>query len=805
MYIAHVRERDKKVQPLHVHLINVQKLAEQYGEKLGLTHVAGLAGLLHDLGKYSDIFQDYISKAAFTPEEVDKKRGDVDHSTAGGKLLFSYFHNKENTFYEKLLVEIVGNAIISHHSNLQDYLSPSISSDFLRRVQEKEVPEYELAVKRFFNETMSKIDFFRYVSTALEELKEFSDKSPTQCFFLTKYIFSCLIDADRTDTRNFEDESYSDDSRQSQELFPKYYRRLLHHLDSLQTKNDANQSIQKLRSDLSRQCDQYAEKPSGIYTLSIPTGGGKTLASLRYALKHAQKFNKQRIIYVVPFTTIIEQNAQTVRTVLNDEEHILEHHSNVIEEDILSVQKDDEQNDGFISKNAKLKLSHDNWDSPIIFTTLVQFLDVFYASGTRNTRRLHNLSHAVIVFDEVQKVPIKCVSLFNEALNFLKRYARCCILLCTATQPTLEQVKHSLLKDRDGEIVPNLPEVAKAFKRVEIVDRTSESLHTDALADWIKTESHVWESTLVILNTKKVVKDLYEQLNESSFPVFHLSTSMCAAHRKDQLQQIRQLLDAKTPFVCVTTQLIEAGVDVSFKCVIRSLAGLDSIAQGAGRCNRHGEENLQNVYVINHADEKLSRLKEIKVGKEISANIMARFRKKPNKYENNLLSQKAMQEYFLYFYQKMEADLNYYIPEVDEEITKLLLSVAAENSYVAHYEKKTGVPFPLLLNGSYKTAAQYFKVIDQHTIPVIVPYGEEGKDLIAKLNSEEQVKDLAKLLKKAQQYTIDLYPQVFEQLNRDQAIISHFDGLLYELKETWYSDEYGLDIEGESEMAFMSF
>ncbi|WP_164218280.1 CRISPR-associated helicase Cas3' [Virgibacillus sp. YIM 98842] len=794
--IAHVREKDNKIQTVCYHLLGVKKLAETFGEKLGLKHVAGLAGLLHDLGKYTDTFQKYINEVAFYSESTEMKRGDVDHSTAGGKLLFSLFHNKENTPFEKLLAEIVGNAIISHHSNLHDYITSEIQSDYLRRVRDKELKEYENAVDCFFQEVMDEKDFNQYVSNAVNELQQFMNMSPTQSFFLTKYIFSCLIDADRTDTRWFEEKTIDVQDFQHDKLFASYYEKLISKLGSFKKNSKGNEQINILRQQMSEQCDLYADKPSGIYTLSIPTGGGKTLASLRYALKHAQKFNKQRIIYVVPFTTIIEQNTQEVRNILEDEDHILEHHSNVIDED----EENDEQSDGLITKKEKLKLARDNWDSPIIFTTMVQFLNIFYAKGNRNTRRLHNLSHSVLVFDEVQKVPTKCVSLFNEALNFLKKDAHCSILLCTATQPTLENVDHFLLKERDGEIVQNLSDVSKAFKRVDIIDRTERPTNNDELAEWVKSNAEAWGSTLVILNTKSVVKELYEKLKDSSpLPVYHLSTGMCAAHRKDILSDIRTLLNNKVPFICITTQLIEAGVDVSFKCVIRSSAGLDSIAQAAGRCNRHGEKDVQDVYVIDHADENLSKLKEIKTGKEITGNLLVRYKKKEDEYDSSLLSQVAMDEYFRHYYQKMETDLNYYIPQVDKEMTNLLMATRKENDYVTAYKKKYDTELPLYLTGSYKTAANHFQVIDQITTAIIVPYGK-GKEIIAQLNSAERVDDLSTQLKRAQQYTVNVHSQELTKLKQDNAIISHLEGTIYELRENWYSGEYGIDLLGEGEM-----
>lgn len=798
--IAHVRESDQEIQTVSEHLLGVKYLAEIFGEKLGMKHVTGLAGLLHDLGKYTDQFQTYINQVAFHPESTEMRRGDVDHSTAGGRLLYAMFHNENSTIYEKLLAEIVGNAIISHHSNLHDYISPELKSDYLRRVRDKDIDEFPLAVERFFQEVMPEIEFKQYTSKALDEIEQFMDLSPAQIFFLTKYIFSCLIDADRTDTRQFEDKSKEVKKSHHEELFASYYQKLMNKLDSYKKDNKGNRHINQLRRVMSEQCDLFADKPSGIYTLSIPTGGGKTLASLRYALKHAQKFNKQRIIYVVPFTTIIEQNAQEVREIFGDDEHILEHHSNVIE----GVVENDELSDGLITKKEKLKLARDNWDSPIIFTTMVQFLNVFYAKGNSNTRRLHNLSHSVLVFDEVQKLPTKCVSLFNEALNFLKRDAHSSILLSTATQPTLGKVNHFLMKNRDAEIVQNLSEVSNAFKRVDIIDRTNSPMNNSQLADWINSNAKIWESTLVILNTKSVVKALYEQLKDSALPVYHLSTSMCAAHRKDILNEIKTLLDEKVPFICITTQLIEAGVDVSFKRVIRSSAGLDSIAQAAGRCNRHGEENVQNVYIIDHIDERLSMLKEIKTGKEITGNILARYKIKSVEYDGSLLSKKAMDEYFGHYYQRMDADLNYYIPQVDKDMTKLLMATRGETDYVSAYNGKNNTNFPLILSGSYKTAADYFQVIDQRTTSVIVPYGE-GKQIIAKLSSVERIEDLSKLLKKAQQYTVNLYSQSLRHLKQENAIIPHLEGMVYELRENWYSEAYGVDLNLEGEIDFMSF
>lgn len=287
--------------------------------------------------------------------------------------------------------------------------------------------------------------------------------------FLTKMVFSVLIDADRTNTRQFEEGSKDDTVVDTQELFSKYYDRLLQRLQSFKGRDTP---INLLRQSMSAQCDQFAKRPSGIFTMSIPTGGGKTLASLRYALKHAMLFDKKRIIYVVPFTTIIEQNADDVRKIINDDVHLLEHHSNVVDDEADI----DSGDDSYVRTKQKLKLAKDNWDSPIIFTTMVQFLNVFYAKGSRYIRRLHNLSEAIIIFDEVQKVPTTCVSLFNDALNFLRDYCNSSLVLCTATQPALDFVEHKLLINNDAEMIQKIDDVIDAFKRVNIVDLASKEI-----------------------------------------------------------------------------------------------------------------------------------------------------------------------------------------------------------------------------------------------------------------------------------------------------------------------------------------
>jgi len=800
-YIAHVRESDGQQQSIKAHLLGVQALAESYGAKIGARHIAGLAGLLHDMGKSTEQFRTYLLEAISNPD-APPKRGSVDHSTAGGVLLYELLHTGVPSMYEGLLAEVVGNAIISHHSYLHDFLSPNLESGYLKRVRDKDkvLIGYDQAKSYFFEHVMNIEAFNNYVSSAVVELKVYLeqpsiDSMESKLMFLSKFVFSALIDADRTDTRLFEANKTVEPEPNYKELYQGYYNDLLTEIQSYAERDDSGTRINQLRREMSEKCDQFASKPPGIYTFSIPTGGGKTLASLRYALKHAKHYDKKHIIYVVPYTTIIEQNATEVRKILGDQGPILEHHSNVIDDD-----QDDEQLDGHMNITQKLKLAKDNWDAPIIFTTMVQFLNVFYAHGSRNSRRMHNLSEAVIIFDEVQKVPVHCVSLFNYALNFLKAYGKSTMVLCTATQPALDFVEHRLTMAKDSEMVEHLGQVTESFRRVEIIDRaTEEMFDTDKLATFVIERLEEAPSLLVILNTKKVVKELYIALKESmDIPIYHLSTSMCAAHRNQILTTVREHLGRKERVICISTQLIEAGVDISFDCVIRSLAGLDSIAQAAGRCNRHGTQGIRPVYIIDHEGENLNHLPEIRGGKKIARRLLVDMANDPTSHGGNLLSATAMERYFQEFYTEFSTSLDYNIPKLSKDMIALLASSRDENTYNQAYIFEHKQSLPLFIVNSYLTAAKHFDVIDNQAKSVLVPYSAEGKDIIARLNGNQTIEDLSQLLRKAQLYSINLFRYEQDKLVQDQGLVSLLDGNILALKESAYSQEFGLDLSNES-------
>lgn len=772
MFIAHIRESDYEIQSVQVHLNNVARIARMYGEELGFGAHAELAGLLHDMGKFTKHFTTYIKNAVIHGEIVSKK---IDHSTAGAKYLYEKFYNVSQI--QNFVVEIIGMAVLSHHSGLQNFVQIDLSeSDYIRRVVKKDLPYYEEVRKNFEatgkNEKRVKqlifqaVDEFKFFTTKIEKLKD----PYIYINYLQKLILSILIDADRTDTRRFEEKDTS--PLQHEFPFRKKYDTLMKTIKNFEL---SNKPINRLRAEMSESCDIKAEKQSGIYTLSIPTGGGKTYASLRYALKHAHLYDKKRIIYVVPYTTILEQNAEAVRTIIGDYEAVLEHHANIIDE----IGEDEDYYDNSIKK--KMQLARDNWDYPIIFTTMVQFLDAFFQKGTRKTRRLHRLANSVIVFDEVQSVPYKHFSLFNTAVNFLNHVGGSSILLCTATQPVVANMKNPITLSMEAEIVPNLNRVAKSFERVTIHNKVSkEGWGADKLAAAVINEMEKKQSVLTILNTKRAVRKLFEQLQgKVDAKIYHLSTSMCPAHRQNILKKIRSKLGYER-IICVSTQLIEAGVDISFEAVFRSLAGLDSIAQAAGRCNRHGEAERGDVYIFKSKDENLKFLPEIRVGAEVMENHIL-----PNEnFMRDLLNPSVIATYFSEYDLQAESELTKNPDGLNYSLIQLI------NGEVRHHVKTMSI-------SSYKTLEQHFEAISSPTKSVLVPYNDEAKNLIARLNEDIPLEEFNQLIKRAQSFSINVFEYEFNLLVNENLINELFKGGILALRPEGYNEMYGLSLEGE--------
>ena len=530
----------------------------------------------------------------------------------------------------------------------------------------------------------------------------------------------------------------------------------------------------------------------GIYTLTVPTGGGKTYASLRFAVHHAEKHKLDRIIYIVPYTTIIEQNAKAIREIVERDDDqfpwILEHHSNLEPE----------------NQTWRSKLVAENWDAPIVMTTMVQFLETLFSGGTRGVRRLHQLANSVIVFDEIQTLPINCTHLFCNALNFLTTYTKTTAVLCTATQPLLGKLKYSekgqLFLLPENELVHDVELLFQQLERVKIRNQVKiGGWSQDEIMTLAVNEFETKGSCLVIVNTKAWAQKLYEAcvVSIDDEAIFHLSTSQCPAHRQVIFNKIKYRLDHNFPVLCISTQLIEAGVDVDFASVIRFLAGLDSIAQAAGRCNRNGKRGLSEVFVINPDKEPIDTLVDIKVGQEKMLRILDDF------VEDALLSPAAMAQYFDYYFYQRADDMTYPLSADEVGRTDNLLNLLSDN------EKNIGRGIRSPLKQSFMAAGKAFKAIDAPTESVIVPYGA-GKTLIEDLCAinKDKVFEIGRyyeLLKKAQKYSVNVFPNVWKKLLDVRAVHELVAGEgVYVLDEQYYSEAFGLSSEIVSKADFLS-
>lgn len=814
LFVAHVRAGGNVCQSLEAHLHGVAKLASEFAAKFDLSSQGELIGLLHDLGKYSSAFQTYIKSATgLLNQDEDEEfvdaaglKGKIDHSTGGAQFIWQDLAGKGDLAH--VAGEILAICVASHHSGLIDCLTSSrgqpTEDGFAKRMSKS-------AGKTHLQEALDKadpglVDQARHLLKQPEITQAFSPwfskilgavagntSSPVfkqQIGLLVRALFSCLIDADRIDTADFEHPG-----RARRRLRGNYtsWQTLIARLESHLANFAPAQPIDDLRQQISRQCLEAATRDPGIYTLTVPTGGGKTLASLRFALHHAHLHDLDRVIYVIPFTSIIDQNAEVVRKILEPEgveagSVVLEHHSNLTPED----------------QTWRSKILSENWDAPVVYTTMVQLLETLFGAGTRGARRMHQLANAVLVFDEIQSLPVRCVHLFNNAMNLLADHCRSTVVLCTATQPLLDQVdtaKGAIRIPPGNELIGDVRRLFDDLKRVEVMNRRKPGgWSQEDIAALAREQVEVVGSCLVIVNTKKAAQALYGLCrNQSDTAVYHLSTSMCPAHRKAKLDEIRRRLEASPPLptLCLSTQLIEAGVDVDFASVIRYAAGLDSIAQAAGRCNRNGRLGCGKVYVVNprDEDENLSKLPDILIGREKANRVLDDYDADPEKYGSNRIGPEAMAWYYTNYFFQRAGEMSYPVSGDALGRDDTLLNLLADNPHaVSDYARTHRRPPTRFLRQSFMTAARAFKAIDAPTRGVIVPHGEAGKALIADLCAAYMPDKEFEMLRRAQQYSVNLLPHQLEALSKAKAVheIQDGTGILYLADARYYGEEFGL-------------
>ena len=697
--------------PLKEHLLAVARLAAQRGDKFAAAPLAHAAGLMHDLGKYSPQFQ---ARLRGSPQRVD-------HSTAAARLAAQRLGPPG-----KLLAYILA----GHHAGLPDAGSPARPDSLTARLDpRKALPDCSAFAKEIQLPDSLPAPRPRRVGRPGFALS-----------FLTRMIFSCLVDADFLDT-----ESFCEPPRAALRPGPAGLPALLGALDSHIDAKAASANptpVNIRRAEILRACRERAALPPGWFSLTVPTGGGKTLSSLAFALRHAVAHGLDRVIYAVPFTSIIEQNAQVFRDALG-EPAVLEHHSNFDP----APQSDDQA-----ALYDRLRLTAQNWDSPLVVTTNVQFFESLFAARPSRCRKLHNIARSVIVLDEAQMLPTDYLRPCLAALAELVANYGATVVLCTATQPAL----HELIPGRPAvtELAPDPAALHAALRRVRV--HRAGPLDDDTLSARLAAHDQV----LCVVNTRRHARELFARLAPAN-TAWHLSARMCPAHRSARLTEIRQALKDNRPCRVVSTQLIEAGVDVDFPVVYRAAAGVDSIAQAAGRCNREGRQAEGQVYLFQPASHGLPR-GFLAHCADIATEVLRR--------HDDPLSGEAIRDYFeiLYSLHAQEGDP----ASLDKK------------QILAELEKDSGqLDFP------FRTIADMFRLIDADMLPVLIPWDPAARSLCEALRAG-RIEHVS--FRSLQKYTVQVYPNELRALQEARAVCSALDRFHVLTDGTLYNPQLGL-------------
>jgi len=694
-FYAHSTDNPNKSnwQSLEDHLQGVAKLAGKFAAVFGAKEWGETAGLNHDLGKGTLRWQAYLRQVN---DIIDEFQWLYQHSIEAGKLL-SY-------------------CVAGHHGGLPNWNDSSAAA-----LEEKLKQQYsEISIPHPIPDFPEKLPF-----------SPDPDRFGFQLQFFTRMVFSCLVDADYLDTEASLDKNKSS-QRASYPKIDKLRKQFWTNFNYLRTQVDKTTKVNQHRECVLKDCLLAAKLEPGLFSLTVPTGGGKTLASLAFALDHAKKYQKRRIIYVIPFTSIIEQNAKVFRDMLGDSA-VLEHHCNFIPDD----------------SDWKTRLSSENWDAPLVVTTNVQFFNSFYANKTSKCRKLHNVADSIIIFDEVQAIPVEKLKPCLEVIKELSLNYGITSVLCTATQPAIEFSEHFKCGLQGvREIVCNVPKLFSALKRTEevYIGKLSEEDVAQRLLEY--------DRVLCIVNTRQQALDIFNTLPESDDNI-HLSALMHPTHRTKKLDKIRKRLStgSKQPCRVISTQLIEAGVDVDFPCVFRAVAGIDSIAQAAGRCNRNGlSKKVRKVYIFEFTEGP--RCSFFRQAAQSAKKLFEPF-------AGRLSSPECVREYFADFFWKNEQ-------RMDEEgiVAKCMRAQS--------------------LNIQFKEIAQ-FKMINSATEPIVIALDKTAVDLVRSLEFAEHK---GGILQKLQQFSVQIYPYQFAKIK--DWLESPVPGVWVLQTEDLYSDTTGL-------------
>lgn len=777
LYLAHKDQYTGEEQFLIDHLINTAENCRNYGEKIGLGNLMYIIGLLHDIGKADPKWQEMIT--------MNQKNKKIPHSTAGSVMIAKLISNnpfvneiKKNKDKQKDLETLFRLAgilayVISAHHGLYDIIEENGKNVFLNRVKdfsadlslEKNIEDFQ---KVLFDKVFIKeeIDVENIVIKSIKEFLEINKKiemedNTASSFYNYLYVrlfLSILKNADIYDTIN----AYNDvvevrSENKIKRLKQKYYVEI----------EKKYKSFSKPDSDIDIVRTQIAEvaynrgkiDKEGIYRLDIPTGAGKTLVSLRYGINQLVFKEKERFIYITPFLSVLEQNALEIKKTLNDFdlENILEHHSNIVMDEV-------EQSENNSKEMTQINREYlvETWSTPIIISTMVQFFNSILKEKSSNIRRFSSLINSVIILDEVQYLPKEITYIFNLAMNFIAYIMKTNVILCTATQPPyeMEKIRFPMIKNDCFDIVEITDEQRKNFERTEVF--LFNNGETSTIEEIGKEVIENNSSYLVVLNTKAAVLKLYNYLNDymnEGRKVYYLSSNLCPKHRQDKINEIKNKLiesekGKKEAIVCVSTPIIEAGVDLDFERLIRSYSGVDSLIQAIGRCNRHGKNKKKGIVKLvklPNEIENISKIKSVSEKKKITDIIL-------DGKENKINIEELKKEfYFKYFNDNYDDKMGFSLGKDRGS----LISRLGANEEKFFYEKK-----PIFLKQDFKSAGKEFNLINDETETAIVFY-KESENLIEKLillvdgfnvNKDMNILwNVRKLLRQLQPYTVNYY------------------------------------------------
>lgn len=715
MFYAHTTKNPDKFywQELKVHLETVATLSKNFANDFNAGELAHTCGLLHDLGKYSQEFQ----------QRLEGKKNSVDHATAGAIEATRLFENDL-----KPAGILSAYLIAGHHGGLMNFGSPV--EGLCERLQRKNLPDYSAYHNEIHHEPPKTLNF---------KLKSKRNQIGFCYSFFTRMLYSCLVDADSLDTENFCNPE-KNSSRGQYDSFEKLKERFD---EVMREKNSCAEDspINRERKKIFNSCIKAGSLPPGFFSLTVPTGGGKTLSSMAFALEHLKNHNLKRVFYVIPYTSIIEQNAKVFRDIFGAS-NVLEHHSNF---DPITV-----KNETGDPISESLKLATENWDMPIVVTTNVQFFESLFSNKRSRSRKLHNLAKSVIILDEAQMLPTGYLLPCLAALSELVRNYGATVVICTATQPKLGDLMDASLRPR--EIMDSPEDLYKRLKRVRVTP--PKSLNDAELSARLKEHRQV----LCIVNTRNHAKKLYDALVESG-SCYHLSARMCPAHRRKKIAEIKDLLKKGKDCRVISTQLIEAGVDIDFPFVYRAMTGIDSIAQAAGRCNREGKLKEGDVFIFKSTEPYGKATSWQNLVAEIGAMALAE--------SDDPLSLPTVADYFRRLYHYKEdggLDEKNILPTLEERSNELA--------------------FP------FEDIADAFRIIEGGTKDLIIPFDQNARSKITELRASEFP---WKFVRDLQGYTVSIYPNEFREMERMNAV-EIIDDRFYILRSCEdYSDETGLE------------